>query len=125
MRKTELARFRKLILEEKERVERSLAKHTQIIHHEGEDFGGEGAKAHSNHMADQGSDEFQYETTIHFASTEGRYLFQLDQAMQRIEDGTYGKCSECNKAIGLERLKAKLDARLCIECKEKEERELY
>jgi len=125
MRKTELDRFRKLITEERVRVEKALAKHTQIIHHEGEDFGGEGAKAHSNHMADQGSDEFQYETTIHFASTEGRYLFQLDQALQRIEDGTYGKCSACDAAIGLERLKAKLDARLCIECKEKEERNQY
>ncbi len=125
MRKTELDRFRKLIEDERERVSKSLAKHTQIIHHEGEDFGGEGGKAHSNHMADQGSDEFQYETTIHFASTEGRYLYQLDQALQRIEDGSYGKCQECTKAIGKERLKAKLDARLCIDCKEKEEKELY
>lgn len=125
MRKTDLDRFRKLIDEEKQRVEKSLHKHTQIIHHEGEDFGGDLAKAHSNHMADQGSDEFQYATTIHFASTEGRYLYQLDQAMQRIEDGTYGKCVGCGKQIGKARLKAKLDARLCIECKEREERDKY
>jgi RNA polymerase-binding protein DksA len=122
MRKTDLDRFRGYIETERERVQRSLAKHTQIIHHEGEDFGGEGGKAHSNHMADQGSDEFQYETTIQFASSEGRYLFQLDQALQRIEDSTYGKCLECGIQIGKERLKAKLDARLCIECQEKEER---
>jgi RNA polymerase-binding protein DksA len=125
MRKTDLERFRKLIAAEKARIEKSLAKHTKIIHHEGEDFGGDLAKAHSNHMADQGSDEFLYETTIHFASTEGRYLYQLDQAMQRIEDGTYGKCSGCDKQISKERLKAKLDARLCIECKEREERDRY
>ena len=125
MRKTELERFRKLINEEKNRVEKSLAKHTKIIHHEGENFGSDSAKAHSNHMADQGSDEFQYETTIHFASSEGRYLYQLDLAMRRIEDNTFGKCQNCEKAIGLERLKAKLDARLCIECKEKEERNIY
>ena len=125
MRKTELERFSKLITAEKERIEKSLAKHTKIIHHEGENFGGDLAKAHSNHMADQGSDEFLYETTIHFATTEGRYLYQLDQAMQRIEDGTYGKCAGCDKQIGLARLKAKLDARLCIECKEREERDRY
>ena len=123
MRKTELERFRKLIQDERERVEKSLAKHTKIIHHEGEDFGGDLAKAHSNHMADQGSDEFQYETTIQFASSEGRYLYQLEQAMQRIEDGTYGKCTHCGKQIGLQRLRAKLDARLCIDCKELEEKE--
>jgi RNA polymerase-binding protein DksA len=125
MRKTDLERFRDLITQEKERVEKSLAKHTKVIHHEDENFGSDTAKAHSNHMADQGSDEFQYETTIHFASTEGRYLYQLDQALLRIEDNTYGKCQDCNKQIGTERLKAKLDARLCIECKEKEEKDLY
>ena len=125
MRKTELERFQKLIMEEKERVEKSLAKHTKIIHHEGEDFGGDLAKAHSNHMADQGSDEFQYETTIQFASSEGRYLYQLEQALQRIEDRSYGVCTGCGSQIGLERLKAKLDARLCIECKEREEKERH
>ncbi len=125
MRKTDLVRFRKLLEEEKARVEKSLLKHTKMIHHEGEDFGGDLAKAHSNHMADQGSDEFQYETTIHFATTEGRYLYQLDQALRRIEDGSYGKCSGCSKQIAMARLKAKLDARLCIECKEREERDKY
>jgi DnaK suppressor protein len=111
MRKTELERFQKLILEEKERVEKSLAKHTKIIH--------------SNHMADQGSDEFQYETTIQFASSEGRYLYQLEQALLRIEDRSYGVCAGCSAQIGLERLKAKLDARLCIDCKEREEKERH
>lgn len=122
MRKTELERFRKLVTAEKERVEKSLHKHTQSLTHDSEEFGGEGAKAHSNHMADQGSDEFQYETNIQLSASEGRYLYQLEQALQRIEDGTYGKCADCGSQIGLPRLKAKLDARLCIECKEKEER---
>lgn len=125
MRKTDLERFRRLLEEERDRVRKSLAKHTKMIHHEGEDFGGEGAKAHSNHMADQGSDEFQYETTIQFASSEGRYLYQLEQALQRVEDGTYGKCQDCGCQIKLPRLRAKLDARLCIECQEKEERNRY
>lgn len=125
MRRTELERFRGLIQVEKERVEKSLAQHTKIIHHADEHFGGDLAKAHSNHMADQGSDEFQYETTIHLTSTEGRYLYQLEQALLRIEDGTYGKCSGCSKQIKKERLKAKLDARLCIACKELEEKERY
>jgi len=125
MRKTDLERFRGYLEGERDRVRRSLAKHTQIIHHEGEDFGGDAGKAHSNHMADQGSDEIQYETTIQFASSEGRYLYQIDQALQRIEDGTYGKCQDCEVQIGNERLKAKLDARLCIACQEKEERGLF
>ena len=121
MRKTVLQRFRKLLMEEKERVSQSLAQHEKIIMHTDDQSGLETGKAHSNHMADQGSDEFQYETTIKFAKTEGRYLYNIEEALRRIEDGTYGKCQECNAAIGLPRLKRLPYTRLCIECKEKEE----
>ena len=123
MRKTELERFRRLLLDEKERLCRSLAKHSKIIQHELDESGGEAAKAHSNHMADQGSDEFQYETTIQFASSEGYSLYEIDQALQRIEDNTFGVCLGCGGKIGIERLKVLPHATLCIECKEKEERE--
>jgi RNA polymerase-binding protein DksA len=121
MRKTELTRFRKLLLAEKERVTQSLAKHEKIIKHTDDLSGLETGKAHSNHMADQGSDEFQYETTIKFASTEGRYLYNIEEALGRIEDGSYGRCAECGKAIGLPRLQRLPYTTLCIACKEKEE----
>ena len=121
MRKTELARFRKMLQEEKERVTQSLAKHEKIIKHADDQSGLETGKAHSNHMADLGSDEFQYETTIKFANTEGRYLYNIEEALNRIEDGTYGKCTECQKTIGLPRLRRLPYTRMCIECKEKEE----
>jgi RNA polymerase-binding protein DksA len=110
-----------LLTAEKERVMQSLAKHEKIIKHTDDQSGLEVGKAHSNHMADQGSDEFQYETTIKFANTEGRYLYNIEEALGRIEDGSYGKCQACNKAIGLARLKRLPYTRLCIDCKEKEE----
>lgn len=121
MRKTDLQRFRNQLLEEKERVSQSLAKHEKIIKHTDDEGGLELGKAHSNHMADQGSDEFQYETTIQFANTEGRYLYNIEEALSRIEDGTYGSCQSCGKTIGLPRLRRLPYTRLCIECKEKEE----
>ena len=121
MRKTELQSLRKLLLGEKERVTQSLAHHEKIIKHTDDQSGLETGKAHSNHMADQGSDEFQYETTIKFANTEGRYLYNIEEALRRIEDGTYGNCQECQKAIGIPRLRRLPYTRLCIDCKEKEE----
>jgi RNA polymerase-binding protein DksA len=121
MRKTELQRFRKLLLQEKERVMHSMADHHKVIRgQDGQDGGGTG-KAHSNHLADQGTDEYQYEATIQFASTEGRYLYHIEEALARIEEGSYGNCEECGGKISKERLKALPHARLCIECKEKEE----
>lgn len=121
MRKTELVKFRAMLVEEKERVAESLAKHGKIIKHTDDQAGLVTGKAHSNHMADQGSDEFQYETTIKFANTEGRYLYNIEEALNRIEDGSYGKCIECQKAIGMPRLKRLPYTRMCIECKEKDE----
>lgn len=121
MRKTELQRFRKMLQDEKDRVMRSLAQHEKIIKHTDDESGIEMGKAHSNHMADQGSDEYQYETTIKFANTEGRYLYNIEEALGRIEDGSYGKCQDCGQAIALPRLKRLPYTRLCIECKEKEE----
>ena len=121
MRKTELQRFRKMLVDEKDRVSQSLSGHEKIIKHTDDQSGLEMGKAHSNHMADQGSDEFQYETTIKFANTEGRYLYNIEEALRRMEDGTYGKCQECDTAISLPRLRRLPYTRLCIECKEKEE----
>ena len=121
MRKTDLQRFRKMLLEEKERVSQSLANHEKLIKHQDGQSGLETGKAHSNHMADQGSDEFQYESTIKLANKEGRYLYNIEEALKRIEDGSYGKCLGCNKAISLPRLRRLPNTRMCIECKEKEE----
>ncbi|HOX25033.1 MAG TPA: TraR/DksA family transcriptional regulator [Candidatus Krumholzibacteria bacterium] len=121
MRKADLQRFRKLLMDEKERVMQSMAQHHKVIRGlDGAEGPGTG-KAHSNHLADQGTDEFQYEATIQFASTEGRYLYHIEEALARIENGSYGKCEECGGNIGLERLRAVPHARLCIDCKEKEE----
>jgi len=106
---------------EKERVTASLAQHEKIIKHTDDQSGLVTGKSHSNHMADQGSDEFQYETTIKTANTEGRYLYNIEEALGRIENGSYGKCQECTKTIGIARLKRLPNTRLCIDCKEKEE----
>lgn len=50
-------------------------------------------------------------------------LKKLNQALKRIEDGTFGTCEDCEEAIGEARLHAIPDANLCIHCMEKQERE--
>jgi DnaK suppressor protein len=121
MRKTELQRFRKLLLAEKERVMQSMAHHQRVIRGLDGQEGPAAGKAHSNHLADQGTDESHFESTIQFASTEGRYLYHIEEALARIEDGSYGQCESCGAKLSKERLKALPHARLCIDCKEKEE----
>jgi DnaK suppressor protein len=52
----------------------------------------------------------------------GHVLKEIDAALVRIDDGSYGNCSRCGKPIGEERLEAMPWATLCIECKRLEER---
>lgn len=51
-----------------------------------------------------------------------RKIARLDEALQRMKNGTYGICARCNQEISLARLKALPYAELCIECQAKKEK---
>ncbi|HVN63639.1 MAG TPA: RNA polymerase-binding protein DksA [Candidatus Binataceae bacterium] len=56
---------------------------------------------------------------------ERKLLGKIDEAFDRIEDGSYGRCEECGGDIGIERLRARPVTTLCIVCKsDQEAREL-
>lgn len=118
MKKKDLAFFQELLESERRRVTRALKRRQESIESAAEESGGGAGRAHSNHMADQGSDESQYETMLQTAASEREYLNEIDAALERIEDGTFGICEVTGKPIGLTRLRAIPTARLCIEAQE-------
>lgn len=61
------------------------------------------------------------ETTFKILELESDNLGQIDDALERIEEGTYGICEECQEPIGIERLKALPFTPLCINCKRLQE----
>ncbi len=73
-------------------------------------------------QADTGSKAFEIEQemALHSAAVENRA--QTEQALARLDDGTYGTCASCGKAIGKARLQAIPRATLCVECKQRQER---
>jgi RNA polymerase-binding protein DksA len=77
---------------------------------------------YSFHMADAGTDAMEREKAFLFASTEGRLLMEITEALRRLYRGEYGMCESCGNPIARARLEAMPHARLCISCKEKEER---
>ena len=77
--------------------------------------------SYSSHMADQGSDAQEREKAFMMAYREGRLIYHIEEALDRIADGDYGKCIECKGDISDARLEAVPHARLCITCKSKEE----
>jgi RNA polymerase-binding protein DksA len=121
MRKTELERFEKQLLERKKALldEMGIMMEGHISTTIKESTGD--LSSYSYHMADQGTDAMEREMAFMLASKSGRLLYHIDEALRRIKDGTYGKCLTCGKPVNKERLKAVPHARLCIQCKSKEE----
>jgi DnaK suppressor protein len=74
-------------------------------------------------FADQSSFESDRNFLLRLRDRERRLLAKIDDALQRIEDGSFGICDECGKDIGIKRLKARPVVTLCIECKTRQEEE--
>lgn len=79
--------------------------------------------SYSYHMADQGTETMDREMAFMMASKQGRLVYHIDEALRRIKDGSYGVCQSCGKMIGTARLEAVPHARLCIDCKSREEQQ--
>ncbi len=120
MKKKDLDKYEKLLLIKRAELLEELGLLQKSGQSTLKDAAGE-ISSYSTHMADQGTDSFEREKSFQLASKSGRFLHHIDEALRRIKDKTYGKCQECGKTITTARLEAVPHARLCIECKEKEE----
>jgi RNA polymerase-binding protein DksA len=73
------------------------------------------------HLVDMVTDSMEQEKQFLYAQRDGRLLYHIDEALDRIAKGIYGRCENCKKEISKIRLEALPHARLCIECKVREE----
>lgn len=71
------------------------------------------------HMADVGSDNFEQEFTLSLMANEEDTLQRIEAALERIEDGVYGSCEECDGVIPKTRLNAIPYTPFCVKCAEK------
>ena len=114
--KTELNRFKTIIQNKRKEIIEELEslKSTMMDEQTGE-YVAESSN-YSLHM-EQGTDAMEREKVFLFASREGKFLNYLDDALKRIENGTYGFCTECGKLIDRERLEAVPHTQQCVSCK--------
>ncbi len=75
------------------------------------------------HMADIGSDNYEQEQTLSFMQSESGMLSEVEEALQRIKDGTYGICEGCECRIPKVRLNFLPSASMCVKCAEIAQRE--
>jgi RNA polymerase-binding protein DksA len=74
-----------------------------------------------NHMADAGSDTFEMDFSMEQLENKENLIYDIDEALRKMEAGTYGECEECGKKITLERLRAIPFTTKCLPCQEESE----
>jgi DnaK suppressor protein len=116
----DVGRFREVLLEERRRVVEAIdylhKENPGSIEEETED------QTLDNHLAETATATLDREIDYTLEENSEHVLTAINDALKRIEDGTYGICANCRKPIGEERLAAIPWATHCIDCKRLEER---
>lgn len=119
MKKKDLEIFKKLLLNKRKEILNELGIIQDSVKDSTKEATGNDA-TFSTHMADQGSDAEEMEKSFYYASRDHKYLTYLNQALERVEKGTYGICMTCEDDIPYERLEAVPTTQKCVPCKMKE-----
>jgi DnaK suppressor protein len=112
--------FRQRLERERERLEHAR----QVVNHTGSllEETGDLAIGAGDHLADSASETFLRELDGGLDENAEHVLAEIDAALRRIEEGTFGTCVVCGRDIGEERLEAVPYATLCIDDKRALER---
>jgi DnaK suppressor protein len=112
MRKRDLEAFRKLLEERRHELIAEASRTMDGMGENGEQF---------PDPTDRASLEGNRNLELRIRDRERKLVSKIDEALGRIEDGSYGKCEECGGDIGVERLRARPVTTLCIDCKSLQE----
>lgn len=120
---TDLARQR--LAEERERLDgvRSTFDAEGLTDQSESDSVGE-LSSYDQHQADMGTETFEREKDLSILEQVEAELGDVEHALRRLDEGTYGTCEACGKAIPDERLEAMPATRLCLEHQAEAEREV-
>lgn len=113
MKKVTLNRFRKLF----ESQRKSILFNDRVVR---EDFSVNADDRFDE--IDQAQTDIEQSMRMRLCNREVLYLKKMDEALKRIEEGTFGECDACGEDIELRRLEARPTATLCVSCKEEQER---
>ncbi len=120
--KSELTKIRKEMIEQKASIlEELMMIKEETLGKSLKDAAGD-LSGYSFHMADMATDMYDREFSLELAEGERDRLYALDDAIKRIDEGTYGRCDMCGGVILKRRLKVMPQAQYCIKCQKKEEK---
>jgi RNA polymerase-binding protein DksA len=120
--KKELLEFKKLILKLKEGLVDDIKNISEETLKKSQKEASGDISGYTYHMADVATDNYDREFSLGLASKDSQFLYEVEDALKRIEDGSFGVCENCKSLIAKNRLKAVPYARLCVKCQEKKEK---
>lgn len=116
LKKAEIETFR-------HRLETLRAEMTKLVQEVSKDVQTEvESKGYSQHQADEGTDDFDRSLSLELTDKEIKVLHQIDRALEKIEEGTYGICDISGEEIPIKRLEAIPYATMTIQAQEKFEK---
>ncbi len=113
--KPQLKQFRQLLITEQVKFASEIKSLAQEASKSPREASGD-LSAYTIHLADMAADTYNRELSMNIVSTEQEVLYQIDDALKRMDEGTYGTCQQCNTPITMSRLKAVPYASMCIKC---------
>jgi DnaK suppressor protein len=122
MNKKDLVFFKKLIMQRKEEIVTEINHISEDTLKKSQRDAAGDISGYTYHMADIATDTYDREFSMGIASNERKIIYDIDDALKRIEDGSYGTCEDCKGIIAKTRLKAIPYARLCLKCQERREK---
>ena len=118
MRKLDPERHRKALLKERDRLRKEIELIERDISYADTRAGQSELANYDQHPADAGTETFEKEKDLAIRDSLRETLGRIDEAMGKIERGTYGECDRCGRDIAKARLNAVPHAIYCVECQD-------
>lgn len=122
LNKKDLTEYKKLITKRKNEIMDAIERISEDTLKKSQKDASGDISGYTFHMADVATDNYDREFSLGLASNDRQSLYELDDALKRIEEGTFGVCEECKTVLTKARLKALPYARLCLNCQQKREK---
>lgn len=118
LKKSELDRFKVRLEEIKREMTNTIRDITEDVKN------ADGSRGYSQHQADEGTDDFNRTVTLELTSKEFDVLRQIERALEKIDEGTYGVCDISGEPIPIPRLEAIPYATMTVKSQHQMERGL-
>ena len=118
LKKSDVERFKKRLLDMR-------AQYTNLVKHVSEEVKStDESKGYSQHPSDEGTDDFDRTVSLKVSGEEYKILRQIDRALEKIDESTYGVCDVTGEEIPVARLEAIPYASMTVKAQEKFEKGL-